>query len=77
MADSLASTRYAQSLDSRLFADNGWILGGRTKGYSRDPSRQLSRRVASGEIDGVSDNAGLVGGGHRWWVWVRLLEHPI
>jgi hypothetical protein len=59
---------------SRLFSDNRWLRVGRTKGFSRDPSRQLSRRTASGEVPAVSDNAGLSGGGYRWWVWVRILE---
>ena len=67
--------------NSKLFSDNGWVRVGRTKGYSRDPSRRLSRRVASGERARVEsgelvrlrDNAGLTGGGYRWWVWVRIL----
>jgi hypothetical protein len=62
---------------SRLFKDNGWALVGRTKGYSRDPTRLLSRRVRDGVIEGVRDNAGLVRarGSPRWWVWVKILEH--
>lgn len=58
---------------SRLFADNHWTCVGRTKGYSRDPNRELSKRASSGEVI-VSDNAGLSGGGYQWWVWVRVLR---
>ena len=61
---------------SRLFGDNGWTLVGRTKGFSRDPTRTLSRRVAQGALPDVRDNAALTASptGTKWWVWVRLLD---
>jgi hypothetical protein len=61
---------------SRLFADNGWILVGRTKGYRRDPKRTLSRRVAEKKVRPVSDNAALTldPNNYQWWVWVRVLS---
>ncbi len=60
--------------DSRLFASNGWAYVGRTKGYSRDPSRSLSRRLS--EDAGGRDNAALTRarGATRWHVWVRVFE---
>jgi hypothetical protein len=63
---------------SKLFATNGWILVGRTKGYGRDPRKTLSARVARGEVQGVRDNAALSRSpdGVRWWVWVRVLNQP-
>jgi len=60
--------------DSRLFSSNGWSCVGRTKGYSRDPSVALSSRVQAGRLPNIRDNAGLSGGGYKWWVWVRMLE---
>jgi len=45
--------------NSRLFADNGWILVGRTKGYSRDPTRVFSRRAFLQDWKNIKDNAGL------------------
>ena len=61
---------------SKLFLANGWSLVGRTQGFSRDPNRVLSRRVAEGRIARVADNAGLTRqkGATRWWVWVRPLD---
>jgi hypothetical protein len=61
---------------SRLFSDNGWMLVGRTKGYSRDPGTLLSRRVADGRFVGVRDNAGLSRSrkNPRWWIWVKVLS---
>jgi GNAT superfamily N-acetyltransferase len=63
------------SNDSRMFLENGWSLVGRTKGYSRDPKRALSRRLADSEDRRGRDNAGLSTrlGNQRWWVWVRPL----
>lgn len=57
---------------SRLFSDNDWRLVGRTKGYSRNPSVQLSSRH-NGEL---RENAGLTrrASNPRWWIWVRVLE---
>jgi hypothetical protein len=62
--------------NSRLFADNGWRLVGRTLGYTRDPETSLSQRVTTWKIDGVSDNAGLAltSTSTRWWIWVRVMR---
>jgi GNAT superfamily N-acetyltransferase len=68
------------SSDSRMFLDNGWELVGRTAGYSRDPSRSLSKRLADDDTRGRRDNAGLsiMPGSYRWWVWVRrIAETPL
>lgn len=56
---------------SRLFAANRWVLVGQTKGYSRDPHEQLSRRLSHGC---GRDNAGLTtrAGATRWWVWTHV-----
>jgi hypothetical protein len=61
---------------SRLFRDNGWSLVGRTSGYSRDPTRVLSRRAFENDWKTIKDNAGLrrLEGSTRWWIWVRVLE---
>jgi hypothetical protein len=60
---------------SRLFTANGWVLVGRTLGYSRDPGVRLSQRVEDGTMR-VRDNAALtaIPRGERWWVWVRVLR---
>jgi GNAT superfamily N-acetyltransferase len=57
---------------SRMFGDNGWSYVGLTKGYSRDPNRLLSRRLA--EAPTHRDNAGLQTSSDatRWHVWVRV-----
>jgi len=62
--------------NSRLFADNGWILVGRTKGYSRDPNKIFSRRAFEEEWKNIKDNAGLglIEGNMRWWIWVRIFK---
>lgn len=62
--------------NSRLFADNGWTLVGRTKGYSRDPSKVFSNRVLKKEWENISDNAGLrlLEGSMRWWIWVKVFQ---
>jgi hypothetical protein len=62
---------------SHLFRDNGWSLVGRTKGYTRDPSKVLSSRKAfEQEWTTIKENAGLgkIEGGTRWWIWVRVFE---
>lgn len=60
---------------SKLFANNGWILVGRTKGFARDRTVILSKRVSQGLVANVSDNAGLSRRPEStgWWIWVRLL----
>lgn len=62
--------------NSRLFADNGWTLVGRTKGYSRDPTKVFSRRAFEEEWKNIKDNAGLglIEGNMRWWVWVKVFR---
>ena len=62
--------------DSRLFADNGWQLVGRTKGYSRDPNRVFSKRAFKEDWDNIKENAGLgkLEGNRRWWIWVKVFR---
>ena len=62
---------------SRLFLDNGWVLVGRTQGYTRDPKKVLSSRKAFlEEWDNIKENAGLrrLVGSCRWWIWVKVLQ---
>ncbi len=66
---------HCTSPTSRLFLDNGWVLVGRTKGFSRDRRSAFSNRVTNGELT-VKDNAGLVRRRRntRWWTWVLPLD---
>lgn len=62
---------------SRLFHENGWVLVGRTRGYSRDPNKVLSSRKAfKEEWANIKENAGLekLEGNHRWWIWTRVFK---
>jgi len=61
---------------SKLFADNGWELVGRTQGYSRDPSQVFSKRAFVEDWKNIKDNAGLrkLAGNKRWWIWVRVFH---
>jgi len=62
--------------NSRLFADNGWQLVGRTKGYTRDPSKIFSRRAFVEDWKNIKDNAGLslLEGSMQWWIWVKVFK---
>lgn len=62
--------------NSRLFAENGWQLVGRTQGYTRDPQKVFSKRAFAQEWKNISDNAGLgmLEGSTRWWIWVNVLR---
>lgn len=62
--------------NSQLFARNGWTLVGRTKGYSRDPSKVFSRRAFEEEWRNIKDNAGLglLEGNTKWWIWVKVFQ---
>lgn len=71
----IAFDTHCTSPTSRLFAENGWELVGRTKGFARDPRRSFSKRVSAEELR-VSDNAALTRRrkNTRWWTWVLPLE---
>jgi hypothetical protein len=61
--------------DSRLFKDNGWILVGRTEGYTSDPSRVFSKRAFKEDWKTIKNNIALrrIEGSTRWFVWVKPL----
>lgn len=61
--------------ESRLFKDNGWILVGRTQGYTSDPSRVFSKRAFLEDWKNIKNNVALgkVEGSIRWFVWVKPL----
>ncbi len=59
--------------DSRLFKDNGWVLVGRTEGYTSDPSRVFSKRAFREDWKTIKNNIALgrIEGAMRWFVWVK------
>jgi len=61
---------------SRLFAQNGWELVGRTRGYSRAPGQVFSKRAFEETWGNIKENAGLrkLEGSQRWWIWVKVLR---
>jgi GNAT superfamily N-acetyltransferase len=65
--------------DSKLFSKNGWTFAGQTKGYSSDPKKKFSNRLAKFKIEtiGTRHNVGLSGGSTKWMVWVRVLGKRI
>lgn len=58
--------------ESKLFLLNGWVRAGKTKGYSSDNSKVLSKAIGVKEDKGagIINNVGLTPGNTKWWVWI-------